>query len=590
MIDPVHSLSFSIHSNPGVYALLLGSGVSKSANIPTGWEVTLDLIRKLAELSKEPCEPSPEQWYHQKYGKDPNYSDLLEKLARTPTERQQFLYQYFEPNEFEKESGEKSPTTGHQAIAQLVADGFIRIILTTNFDRLIETAIREAGVDPQILSTPDQIKGAKPLIHTNCCIIKVNGDYHDTRIRNTEQELNEYPDELNHLLDQVFDKFGLIVCGWSGDWDNALRNTMERSTSRRYSVYWAVKGTLTDKAQKLISDRDAIKIPIHSADDFFDTIRDHIIGLNEFSKQPPSSKDMTIQRLKLYLSDRIHRIKLVDLIDVTLKQIQERLSEDDFLSGKTFNQPGGLGLYRIKHYETVCETFTAMAMVASSWMEKDHYSIWDRVIRELGSVKLRSGDNSDDRKLYRFPATLLFYALGVGALKSNRLDYLKHLFDIIVYNFDSQFYNFNHHRRGARILPPYESYQSMISDLKYHEDYKNTPLPLHHKVFDALKSNCDTINMNEEQFTQIFHKFEVLIALNSLSDHESSMISGLYCLERDFIRTTLFSEIKISITTHGDESPYVTSNIFGSNVKDCMKRLDLLEQEAKELHLRYRYS
>jgi len=86
MIDPDHSLSFSIHSNPGVYALLLGSGVPKSANISTGWEVTLDLIRKLAELSKEPYEPSPEHWYHQKYGKDPNYSDLLEKLARTPTE------------------------------------------------------------------------------------------------------------------------------------------------------------------------------------------------------------------------------------------------------------------------------------------------------------------------------------------------------------------------------------------------------------------------------------------------------------------------------------------------------------------------
>jgi len=220
MIDPVHSLSFSIHSNPGVYALLLGSGVSKSANIPTGWEVTLDLIRKLAELSKELCEPSPEQWYHQKYGRDPNYSDLLEKLARTPTERQQFLSQYFEPNESEKESGEKSPRTSHQAIAQLVADGFIRVILTTNFDRLIENAIREAGVEPQVLSTVDQIQGSKPLIHTKCCIIKVNGDYLDTRIRNTEQELNEYPEELNHLLDQVFDEFGLIVCGWSGEWDD----------------------------------------------------------------------------------------------------------------------------------------------------------------------------------------------------------------------------------------------------------------------------------------------------------------------------------------------------------------------------------
>jgi len=105
-----------------------------------------------------------------------------------------------------------------------------------------------------------------------------------------------------------------------------LRNAMERSKSRRYSVYWAVKGTLTDKAQKLITHRDAIEISIHSADGFFDTIRDQVIPLSEFSKQPPSSKEITVQRLKLYLSDQSHLIKLGDLIDTTLNQVQERLS------------------------------------------------------------------------------------------------------------------------------------------------------------------------------------------------------------------------------------------------------------------------
>ncbi len=39
MIEPIVSLAFSLHANKGVYALLLGSGVSRSAGIPTGWEV-----------------------------------------------------------------------------------------------------------------------------------------------------------------------------------------------------------------------------------------------------------------------------------------------------------------------------------------------------------------------------------------------------------------------------------------------------------------------------------------------------------------------------------------------------------------------
>ncbi len=41
MIDPVHSLAFSIQANPGVYAVLVGSGVSRAAKVPTGWEITL---------------------------------------------------------------------------------------------------------------------------------------------------------------------------------------------------------------------------------------------------------------------------------------------------------------------------------------------------------------------------------------------------------------------------------------------------------------------------------------------------------------------------------------------------------------------
>jgi hypothetical protein len=49
-IDPILSLAFGIQSNPGVYALLLGSGVSRGAQVLTGWEIVLDLIRKLAAL------------------------------------------------------------------------------------------------------------------------------------------------------------------------------------------------------------------------------------------------------------------------------------------------------------------------------------------------------------------------------------------------------------------------------------------------------------------------------------------------------------------------------------------------------------
>ena len=232
MIDPIHSLAFSVQANPGVYAVLLGSGVSRAAKIPTGWEVTLDLIRKLAELHGETSDPDPERWYLEKVDQEANYSNLLDELAKTPAERQQLLRTYWEPAEQEREDGEKQPTAAHRAIATLVAQGFIKVIITANFDRLVETALNDAGVVPTVLSSPDQVQGALPLIHTQCCVFKVHGDYLDTRIRNTPDELDQYPPEFDQLLDRIFDEFGLIVCGWSAEWDGALRSALTRAPSR----------------------------------------------------------------------------------------------------------------------------------------------------------------------------------------------------------------------------------------------------------------------------------------------------------------------------------------------------------------------
>ena len=162
-----------MHANPGVYAVLAGSGVSRAAKIPTGWEITLDLIRKLAALRKEKCEPDPEQWYQHSFNKEADYSDLLDAVCKTRTERQQLLRTYVGPTAEDREERTKQPTAAHHAIAGLTAQGFVRVILTTNFDGLFETALENADVEPVVLSTRDQIEGALPLIHTRCCLVKL---------------------------------------------------------------------------------------------------------------------------------------------------------------------------------------------------------------------------------------------------------------------------------------------------------------------------------------------------------------------------------------------------------------------------------
>jgi SIR2-like domain len=183
--DVLTQLSFALFENNGVFAVLLGSGLSRAAEIPTGWEITLDLIRRVALAQGIAEQPDWAKWYHETTGQEPNYSTLLEELAGSPDERRAILHRYIEPTQEDREEGRKIPTAAHRAIAELVRRGYIRVIVTTNFDRLLESALREIGVEPTIVASVDALSGAEPIAHSACYIFKLHGDYKDARILNT---------------------------------------------------------------------------------------------------------------------------------------------------------------------------------------------------------------------------------------------------------------------------------------------------------------------------------------------------------------------------------------------------------------------
>jgi hypothetical protein len=97
----------------GVYCLLLGSGVSRPSEIPTGWEITLDLVRRVAALRGVTDEPDWAVWYKATFGSEPKYSELLDQLASTPDERRSVLHSYIEPNADGIAAGRKTPTRAH---------------------------------------------------------------------------------------------------------------------------------------------------------------------------------------------------------------------------------------------------------------------------------------------------------------------------------------------------------------------------------------------------------------------------------------------------------------------------------------------
>ncbi|MZP29274.1 hypothetical protein GTO91_06080 [Heliobacterium undosum] len=353
MINYIDSLALSVYSNRGIYALLLGSGISRSAGIPTGWEITLDLIRKIATMQGVKEVPVPERWYKKAYNKDPDYSELLDTIFKSPVDRALMLKKYFEPNKEELLLGLKAPTQAHKSIAKLVTLGFIRVIVTTNFDRLLEKALEAVGVYPSVIASPDAVEGVLPMTHSQCTLSKLNGDYLDTRIKNTHSELAAYDPRINLLLDRIFDEYGLIVCGWSADWDTALRDAFARRKKSRFSVYWTYRGEIGPTAKSLINNTNVNSLEIRNADSFFQLLSEKIEALEEINKPHPASAKIATSILKKYLAETKYHIRLHDFVS------QERESVYELLSGGLFSFDIGNSLRelrkRMQQYDSATE-------------------------------------------------------------------------------------------------------------------------------------------------------------------------------------------------------------------------------------------
>jgi len=410
-------VALAMHSSPGVYALLLGSGVSTAAGIPTGWQVVLDLVERLARAQGENPGKDPAAWYAEKYGEEPDYSKLLDELTHTQAERAALLRSYFEPTDEEREEGLKVPTAAHKAVAQLARLGCVRLIVTTNFDRLIEQALEAEGIQPDVVASVDALKGAMPLTYSKCMVVKLHGDYRDTRIRNTPQELTDYPDELNTFLDRALDEFGLIVCGWSGAWDVALRDAILRCPNRRFATYWLAKGELTSEAKDVVEHRRAEVIPIEAADEFFPKLVQQVETVREMDRPHPLSTETAVAAVKRYVAEPRHRVRLHDLIHEETERTYAELTSNRF--GPHAHEATEDGVrQRIIEYDACTDRLMRIAAALAFHDAGGNAVLLTRIMERLLHMPMTAGIMTWVQLQY-YPALLVLYAAGLAALAAD---------------------------------------------------------------------------------------------------------------------------------------------------------------------------
>lgn len=499
MLDKLTSLSFSMHSNRGVYAVFLGSGISSAAGIPTAWDIVKDLTRKIAISQNETDVSDPIKWYIDKYHDEPDYSDLLSKLVHTSTERKELLLPYFMPNE----DNDKKPTLAHKAIANLIKDGFVKVVITTNFDRLLETALNNLGVPHQVIQHESEISGATPIVHSNCTILKINGDYLDCRFKNTIEELSHYSEELSSFLKDIFRDFGLITCGWSATWDKALVQLMKSCSNKRYFSFFTYRDKCSEALQDLASFKGGETIEISDADSFFSQLYESVVALNGIDRNIPLSKEIVLARLKKYIQlDRSGLINYNDLIEQEFEFATNQLECVVYSQQQPTKQLFDSALDNAVHS---IEVIVPITINVIRWGNQKHLQIlfdllktfFDRKVNyPLGTVYRESRD------LNYIAQAILFYVTGISCVNYKRYGFLNNIFQIELRN----------QSEGNRVFNSYivDSFNDWLINKSFFNEYSITPFSnrllyeLHNRYFAKLEDNA---------FMSLFCIFEYLLAL-----------------------------------------------------------------------------
>lgn len=446
MDDSGIPVAYAMQASPKRYALFLGAGISFSAGLPSGKNLAADMVRAIAKSRGETIEGSGdadicfrwfEDFFEDEFEGPVTFDKLMKKLGAEEENRRDILQPFLLPKDETGAPIPLKPTTAHQMIAKLVKDNIVSIIITTNFDPLLEDAIKDIGIRPVVIRS-DSKQPLMSVFPDICRIVKVNGDFENLNLKITPEDLKSYDPEIEDYLKRICAEYGLIVCGWSGDYDTGLQEILKKLTLRRYPTFWCLRpdSKIPDDLYKHLR---PVPIDIDSADQFF-TVLNTVVGrLQTVDQVQPLTVSVAVRKVMDVLQQPRPDIVLSQLIHTQTDIILEELSREGYAPSGTINAPE-IFIDRINGLTK--KTAPVAAMLATLAYYDDKYAdlIYDSVERLInikfaepfaGEIAGISSEKSFRDHLYflrMLPALIVIYATGIAATKSEHFNTLEAVF------------------------------------------------------------------------------------------------------------------------------------------------------------------
>jgi len=276
------------------FCFILGAGASKQSGIPTGSELA---NKWLGELGNRYTKDELDRWAHDLSSKGLEwlkagnaaqfYPEIYDKRFEIdPQEGYGYL---------ESKMGEKDPSVGYSILAQILANTRHNVVITTNFDTLIEDALFIFTRKRPLMCGHEALASYVRPFMRRPIIAKIHRDIL-LAPKNTPEATKYLEKSWKESLAALFDYYTPIVIGYAGN-DGSLMDFLKELEPVKKKIIWCFReedGSVSDAIKEVVIRHKGYLVPIVGFDEIMVQLNDAL----EFPLIKESIIDIARNRVK----------------------------------------------------------------------------------------------------------------------------------------------------------------------------------------------------------------------------------------------------------------------------------------------------
>lgn len=310
------------------YCFILGAGASKTSGIRTGEEMMREwrdyLLKKGIPYIRNSAQDfglEPDYYlpiFSEDYVlKNDDYFTLFDlRFAGMPNAAYAYL---------EKEMEGKYPSYGYYPLAMLLSNTRNRLVITTNFDSLIEDALYTYTFKHPLVVGHERLASYIGKDTRHPVIAKIHRDLL-LRPLNRKSEMKKLKDEWVEPLRAALSKYIPIVIGYAGG-DSTFMSLLNEDEIKLNGIYWCCFGEPSDGIKKIVSKHNGYLVKIWGFDEVMFRIGQRFSDEANFGNPVRYVQEQAERRCVLY-QQNFQAIKSKYEMQKNAQHISEELQDD----------------------------------------------------------------------------------------------------------------------------------------------------------------------------------------------------------------------------------------------------------------------